>query len=181
MRNCSARLSTPGEGHPSSRSQTAIRTYTSSNDNAIQLYTMNADGSNVTRVSHSLYNEWQHDWSPDNQQIVFARSQTQRGNQHDIWTMNADGSNPHLVAAAPDTDEFLFPRFSLDGKRIAFHRRIASPLQADIWVMNLDGSAQTRMTYLGGGVPSWSPDGRKIAFTSGKRTGNSEIYVMDVR
>jgi Tol biopolymer transport system component len=95
--------------------------------------------------------------------------------------MNADGSNPHLVVAAPDTDEFLLPRFSLDGKHIAFNRRVASPLHADVWVMNLDGCGQTRLTYFGGGLPNWSPDGKKIAFESGKRTGNSEIYVMDVR
>jgi len=46
--------------------------------------------------------------------------------------------------------------------------------------MNADGGGQTRLTYLAGGWPTWSPDGKKIAFYARKRVGNSEIYVMDV-
>jgi TolB protein len=140
---------------------------------------MNADGSGVARISNSPESEFQHDWSPDGKQIVFARSRN-RAYPRDIWMMNADGGNPHMIAASPGADEFLFPRFSPDGQRIAFHRRVASPLQADIWVMNADGGGQTRLTYLAGGFPTWSPDGKKIAFVASKRDGNAEIYVMDV-
>jgi Tol biopolymer transport system component len=145
----------------------------------IQIYAMNADGSGVTRISNSSEYEWQHDWSPDGKQIVFTRSRN-RSVQQDIWLMDADGGNPRLIAAAPGNDEFLFPRFSPDGRRIAFHRRAASPVQADVWVMNADGSGQTRLTHLSGGHPAWSPDGKQIVFYSLRRTGNSEIYVMDV-
>lgn len=151
-----------------------------SNDNEIiRLCVMNADGSGLTRISNSPEHEWQHDWSPDGQQIVFTRSRN-HAVQRDIWMMNANGGNPHLLAFAPGNDEFLFPRFAPDGQRIAFQRRATSPLQIDVWVMNADGSGHTRLTHLGGGSPAWSPDGKKIVFHSGKRTGNSEIYIMDV-
>jgi TolB protein len=145
----------------------------------IQLYVMNADGSGVARISDSPESEAQADWSPDGKQIVFTRSRN-RSVQRDIWIMNSDGSNPRLIAAAPGADEFLYPRFSPDGQRIAFQRRVASPLNADIWVMNADGGGQTRLTHRGGGLPTWSSDGKKIAFYARKRDGNSEIYVMDV-
>jgi len=53
---------------------------------------------------------------------------------------------------------------------------------AAIYVMNLDGSDQIpltdRRTGSGSGHPAFSPDGRKIAFTS-NRDGNNEIYVMN--
>ena len=94
--------------------------------------------------------------------------------------MNSDGSNPRLVAAAPGGDEFVIPRFSPDGRRIAFQRLDAHERVNDIWIMNADGGAQTRLTFAGGSWPSWAPDGKRIAFASQRRTGNTEIYVMDV-
>ena len=49
-----------------------------------------------------------------------------------------------------------------------------------IYVMNADGSGQRNLTNNPAldGFPSWSPDGKKIAFDS-KRDGNLEIYVMN--
>ena len=49
-----------------------------------------------------------------------------------------------------------------------------------ISVMNADGSGVTRLTDHSADdtTPAWSPDGRRIAFSS-ERDGNAEIYVMD--
>lgn len=71
---------------------------------------------------------------------------------------------------------------SQNGKKIAMVKSLvdSSHASADVWVMNADGNGQSRLTYLSGGVPAWSPNGKKIAFYSGRRAGNSEIYVMDV-
>ena len=46
--------------------------------------------------------------------------------------------------------------------------------------MNADGSGQRNLTRHSGhdSAPAWSPDGRKIAFTT-KRDGNFEVYVMN--
>ncbi len=50
---------------------------------------------------------------------------------------------------------------------------------SQIWVMEADGSSQTQLTTQGGNAhPVWSPNGRKIAFSS-DRTGKVEIWVMD--
>ena len=52
----------------------------------------------------------------------------------------------------------------------------------DVWVMNADGSQARNLTAgdaaVNEGYPSFSPDGRWIAFDS-DRTGDSEIFVMD--
>jgi Tol biopolymer transport system component len=45
--------------------------------------------------------------------------------------------------------------------------------------MNADGSGQQRLAR-SGSQPTWSPDGRKIAFVSKRdRNWNSDIYVMN--
>ena len=53
----------------------------------------------------------------------------------------------------------------------------------DIYVMDNDGSNQRRLTNnpLAEWDPSWSPDGKRIVFTSDRdeRAGNRQIYVMD--
>jgi Tol biopolymer transport system component len=83
------------------------------------------------------------------------------------------------LAAVPGRANAAFP--GLNGF-IAFESNRDSPVNDpsyfEIYVMRPDGSGQTRLTTRGGRYPSWSPDGSKIAFTSG-RDGNSEIYVMN--
>jgi TolB protein len=51
-----------------------------------------------------------------------------------------------------------------------------------VWVINADGSGQRALTSVGSwnDHPSWSPDGTRIVF-SGKRVGNYDLYVIDVR
>ena len=45
--------------------------------------------------------------------------------------------------------------------------------------MDADGQNPLRLTDSGGaGQPTWSPDGRRIAFAS-NRDGNMEIYAID--
>ncbi len=78
--------------------------------------------------------------------------------------------------AFPDMD------WSLDGQKIAFTTwgdRQGSG-GGDIYVTNADGSRRKRLTTNPGpdSNPAWSPDGRRIAFASG-RDGNTGIYVMN--
>jgi Tol biopolymer transport system component len=55
---------------------------------------MDADGSNVQRLTDSPARDWGAAWSPDGTRIAFA---SERDGNWEIYTMNADGSQPQRL------------------------------------------------------------------------------------
>lgn len=78
------------------------------------------------------------------------------------------------------TQNDALPRYSLDGKRIAFQSdRSGSP---EIWVCDSNGQNLTQLTFFRKGVagtPQWSPDSRQIAFDY-RASGMADVYVINV-
>ena len=137
------------------------------------IYIMNVDGSNPTRLTDNPADDGDPSWSPDGDRVVFHSN---RDGNWEVYTMNADGSDQARLTNEPAND--LGPSWSPDGTRILFGSNRDG--NWEIYTMNVDGSNQTRLTEntTDVGAPSWSPDGTKIAFTS-DRDGNPEVYVMN--
>ena len=97
--------------------------------------------------------------SPDGRAVVFEST---RGLRASLWRQDIDtGAVTQL--AGDDRNTFAAPDCSPDGKQIAFTR--ATPEgQREIWVMSSDGG-NPRFVAPTGGFPSWTPDGRGIAFS----------------
>jgi len=90
-----------------------------------------------------------------------------------------DAPRPLIASAAFDGDA----RYSPDGTRIAFASTRSG--QSNIWICSSDGSDLRQMTSLDpagftAGSPSWSPDGRWIAFDSRSPRSASSIFLLDV-
>jgi len=162
-----------------------------------QIYSMNADGSDVRKISDSTINDSEPAWSPDGSKIAFTRGggciillNARKGavaNQNDdpcqpfVYTMNVDGSNRINLSQTPGSG----PVWSPDGSKIAFSSYNTN-FNSDIFIMNADGSNPQQLTNTAAheNVSSWSPDGTRLAFTSDRDApANSfvgEIYTMKI-
>jgi TolB protein len=158
------------------------------------LYVMDADGSNA----HVLYREkgsgapvllFTPDWSADGSRIAFTRvSYATATPKASVYVIESDGTGAREIAQ--DASE---PAWSPDGKRIAFASGRDKNGQTcfqdcqpsgEIYVVEADGANPRRLTKEKGedASPTWSPDGRRIAFVSdvtNREDHENEIYVVD--
>ncbi len=160
------------------------------------IYTANADGSNLRRLtSYGVYTA-EGTLSPDGQTIVFT---SLKDGDLDIYTMKIDGTGLRRLTTAPGYDGGPF--FSPDGTKIVYRawhpsdtaltsyqtllkQRLVRPNRMEIWVMNADGSGQHQITNLGGAnfAPYYTPDGRRILFSSNHkdpRSRNFDLYLVN--
>jgi dipeptidyl aminopeptidase/acylaminoacyl peptidase len=142
-------------------------------DGNFELYSMDADGSNLVNLTNTTATELALFVSPDEKKIAF---QSDRGGQNDVYIMNADGSNP--VQLTDDAFGEFWLGWSPDGQRLVFTSDRDENM--DVFVMDADGGNPLNLTQHPAfdAQPNWSPDGREIVFSS-DRDGQREIYVMD--
>lgn len=154
------------------------------------IYTANADGTDLVRITTNPKYDAEPVVSPDGKQIVFG---SQRDGDFDIYIMNADGSNVRRITDRVGYDGG--PWFSPDGTKIVWRAWypeteaeraqwkdcmeknyiLAFPLS--LWVMDADGSNK-RMILSNGATnfaPSWHPDGKRIIFASNMDDWREEI------
>jgi Tol biopolymer transport system component len=150
------------------------------NEKGRQIYIMNPDGSNITRLTEMKWGAIEPAWSPNGKYIAFSSGIALEGAGIHIYVISVEDRWVIQLTKSPNTvDEH--PAWSPDGKKIAF---ASAPLngtkigQYDIYIMNVDGSNLTRLTTEGGKDPCWSPDGKKIAFYSRRKDGEG-LYIMN--
>lgn len=125
--------------------------FISNRDGSDRVYVMDADGSDVRRLSpltsgddalNYTWGYWNNDynpWSPDGSRIAFTVS---GDGIHGVYVMNADGTGLRRLSAEGASGEFN--GWSSDGEWLAFLSNEAGP--TDAYVIRPDGTGKTNLT-----------------------------------
>ena len=126
--------------------------------NDVQLWVMNSDGSAAHKLLYGA--QLAPAWAPNGRTIAFT-------NNGRLFTSPRAAGKPKRIGN-PVPQRRFDPVFSPDGSRIAFEGNVSSG-HSELFVMRSDGTHVAGLTTSRGvdvsGQPSWSPDGRFIAYS----------------
>ncbi|MEM1248698.1 MAG: Tol-Pal system beta propeller repeat protein TolB [Acidobacteriota bacterium] len=166
------RLSMSPSFSPDGRSLVFSRSVNGNNE----IFSVRRDGSQLKRLTNSRGIDTNPSWSPNGQSIAFTSS---RSGSPQIYVMDADGSNPRRVTFGGKYNDGA--SWSPDGSKLVFARRTDNGRRFDIAVADLVTLEETILTGGPGSheAPSYSPNGRFIAFESTRAGGTvKQVWVM---
>jgi TolB protein len=170
--------------------------FSSARTGSDELWIMNADGSDqhILTTAQSGVHKVRPTWSPDGKQLAYVHFVDP--NRVSIWAMNIDGTNNRqlttglwnnvdafgaVINTANDANAASWGR----GNNIAFWSGVEGN-SGQIWTINPDSTGRVQLTHeplpSRNDDPAWSPDSKKILFSTARTTstpGQSEMWVMN--
>ena len=146
--------------------------FASNRSGSWDIWTMNPDGSNPVNLTRDVASDFKPTWSPTGEQILFVSF---REGGESLYLMDADGSNIRRVF--DNWHSRSRGAWAPDGKRIASVR------DGVLYILTLDDKSAVPVAETGFGSvgdPTWSPDGKEIAFTYLRRKQGYELRLLNV-
>jgi TolB protein len=149
------------------------------------IYTMDTNGQGLVQVTNGQEQDVHPSFSPDGRQMVYS-SLNPRSQRWELWVISPETNQKRMIGYG------LFPSWSPDKQvdRIAFQRaRERGTHLYELWTLELLNGDARRLTQVAVSstdailTPSWSPDGKKLAFATMSRPGaainDRDIWVVD--
>jgi TolB protein len=139
------------------------------------LFTIDPDGSGLTRIPTDSCEGLEPDWAPDGRTIGFIERCGPSGT-FDLSAVDVDGAGLRRIYATNRDDARI--DWSPDGSQALFISDISG--DREIYVSDASFTRVTNISHSPGDddFPAWSPDGTKVAFAS-NRTGQFDVYSMN--
>ncbi len=118
------------------------------------------------------------DWFPDGSHLLVSRKDS---GKLSLWSVSVFGGSPRPLA-----DDASGGAVSPDGGHVAFHRAALTyhgSLGREIWIMRSDGTSPIKVAADQGsvvGMPTWSPDGKRIAYVRSELTFDSPTRSVEM-
>jgi|YNPBryBLVA2012_1023415.scaffolds.fasta_scaffold14519_1 hypothetical protein len=156
----------------------------------VEIWTMRMDGNDRQRVYRAKGGVSYLSWSPVGEQLLYVyQSELGQFSPSELWLVNTDGSDARLLVANLAGGELGFrPAWSPDGRYVAFVQ-LDQPITFDgtyvilawsnVCVVDTATGQIARLSSFErrqANFPTWSPDGRFVAFVSTGRLGEETLY-----
>lgn len=172
-----------GEDPPAIPGKIVFAARDDSENPTYQIFTMNADGSNVRQLTDDEFFCVSPAWSSDGQRIAFASNRQATVGSTTLWVMDTDGDNLQPLVLHPQTGRAMFgnhPAWSPDGTKLAFDYCVNCELgggNEEVFLANLqDGTLDTLVQHpASDSYPAWSPDGTHLLFSSDRACDRSPL------
>jgi Tol biopolymer transport system component len=163
------------------------------------IYSMDANGANVKALTNDGHSH-NPAWSPDGRRVLFVHDsalETKPANRErkefesyhpvELYVMDRDGGNRHLLRRLEPV--IFSAAWSPDGKTLAITcvpemlanlpHETGDPVRAGLFLLPADGRGEPRLLFRNAFLPTWSPDGKKLAFSVEQPRGLWAVHVAN--
>ncbi len=153
-----------------------------------EIYAMDIGGDHVTRITYSNMHHFLAATDPSGRYIITTRAEQDTDSpaglgdedRRSLWILDTATGNETRLTNPENQAEG--DSVSPDGQWIVFHLQLAGDTQSDLYKIKIAGTNLTRLTFTEDASecdPSWSPNGKEIAYTCFR--GNTSRFILMIR